>query len=167
MNDTFSFGRFASYFRFDLSRLDPEACAAAWPTIDEEQMRAIGIFRDFPAPKLGYTEITKKYNDAATGREQVARVRDCWPEFKQKLQAQLWSFEKMRKCFEVVGAPTDPSDIGITRHKLHDMFEKVQLMRWRFNVLDLAKRGRFYDELVNAIFLPGHAWDINEEQPFK
>ena len=50
---------------------------------------------------------------------------------------------------------------------LHDMFERVQLMRWRFNVLDLAKRGRFYDELVNAIFLPGHAWDINEEQPFK
>ena len=158
---------FDEFFKFDLSKLDPDACAAAWPTIDQEQMRAIEIFRTFPAPKLGYTEITKKYNDARTVREQVAKVKEVWPAFKQKLQTQLWSFEKMRKCFEIVGAPTDPSDIGVTRHMLHDMFERVQLMRWRFNVLDLAKRGRFYDELVNAIFLPGHAWDINEEQPFK
>jgi glycerol-1-phosphate dehydrogenase [NAD(P)+] len=73
----------------------------------------------------------------------------------------------MKKNFAIVGAPTDPSDIGVTRHQIHDMFPKVQLMRWRFNSLDLAKRGMYYDELVNSIFLPGHAWDINEEQPFK
>jgi len=158
---------FDEMFKFDLSKLDVEACVKAWPTIDEEQMRAIEIFRDFPAPKLGYTEITKKYNDAATVREQLTKVKESWPEFKKKLQAQVWSFEKMQKCFAIVGAPTDPSDIGVTRHQLHDMFKKVQLMRWRFNALDLAKRGMYYDELVNAIFLPGHAWDINEEQPFK
>lgn len=158
---------FDELFKFDLTKLDVEACVAAWPTIDQEQMRALRIFQDFPAPKLGYTEITKKYNDADTVREQLTKVKQTWPEFKKKLQGQVWSFEKMKKCFEIVGAPTDPSDIGVTRHMLHDMFEKVQLMRWRFNALDLAKRGRYYDELVNSIFLPGHAWDINEEQPFK
>ena len=158
---------FDEMFKFDLTKLDVETCVKCWPTIDEEQMRAIEIFRRFPAPKLGYTEITKKYNDAATVREQLTKVKECWPEFKKKLQGQVWSFEKMKKCFEIVGAPTDPSDIGVTRHQLHDMFPKVQLMRWRFNALDLAKRGMYYDELVNSIFLPGHAWDINEEQPFK
>jgi glycerol-1-phosphate dehydrogenase [NAD(P)+] len=158
---------FDELFKFDLTKLDVDACVAAWPTIDEEQMRALEIFRTFPAPKLGYTEITKKYNDAETVRAQLSLVKKVWPEFKKKLQAQVWSFEKMQKCFAIVGAPTDPSDIGVTRHQLHDMFPKVQLMRWRFNALDLAKRGRYYDELVNAVFLPGHAWDINEEKPFK
>ena len=158
---------FDELFKFDLTKLDVDACVAAWPTIDEEQMRALEIFRTFPAPKLGYTEITKKYNDAETVRAQLSLVKKVWPEFKKTLQAQVWSFEKMQKCFAIVGAPTDPSDIGVTRHQLHDMFPKVQLMRWRFNALDLAKRGRYYDELVNAVFLPGHAWDINEEKPFK
>ena len=158
---------FDEMFKFDLTKLDVDACVKAWPTIDEEQMRAIEIFRNFPAKKLGYTEITKKYNDHETVRKQLTKVKECWPEFKKKLQAQVWSFDKMKKNFAIVGAPTDPSDIGVTRHQIHDMFPKVQLMRWRFNSLDLAKRGMYYDELVNSIFLPGHAWDINEEQPFK
>ena len=50
---------FDELFKFDLTKLDVDACVAAWPTIDEEQMRALEIFRTFPAPKLGYTEITK------------------------------------------------------------------------------------------------------------
>jgi hypothetical protein len=40
------------------------------------------------------------------------------------------------------------------------MFEKVQLMRFRYNLLDLGKRGGLYDTIVNAIFDKGGAWEI-------
>ena len=40
------------------------------------------------------------------------------------------------------------------------MFPIVQLMRWRYNLLDLAKRGRFYDKLVSAVFAPGGGWEL-------
>ena len=39
--------------------------------------------------------------------------------------------------------------------QLMDMFPIVQLMRFRFNLLDLGKRGGFYDALVNPLFAPG------------
>lgn len=50
--------------------------------------------------------------------------------------------------------------IGVTRRQLKDMFPIVQLMRHRMNVLDLAKRGMFYDELVEPVFAPGGALEI-------
>lgn len=151
---------FDEFFKMDLSRLDVDACVAAWPSLEQEQERALGIFKDFPAPKLGYTEITKKYNDAATVREQLTKVRENWPEFKEKLRAQVYPFTRMQALMKAAGAPSDPSDLGLTREQLRDMFPKVQLMRFRFNILDLAKRGGFYDSLVAAVFARGGAWEI-------
>ena len=40
------------------------------------------------------------------------------------------------------------------------MFSKVQLMRFRYNLLDLGKRGGFYDTIVDSIFAKGGAWEI-------
>ena len=69
----------------------------------------------------------------------------------------------MQDLLRKAGAPYDPSMIGVTRGMLRNMFPKVQLMRFRFNVLDLAKRGMFYDQLVDAVFAPGAAWDLTKE----
>ena len=151
---------FDELFKLDLTKLDVDACVKAWPSLEQEQARAMEIFKDFPAPTLGYDNITKKYNDAATVREQLTRVRDTWPEFKKKLQGQVYTFEKMRDLFKTAGAPYDPSMIGVTRQQLKDMFPIVQLMRHRMNVLDLAKRGMFYDQIVEPVFAPGGAWEI-------
>ena len=67
----------------------------------------------------------------------------------------MYSFEKMKNLFERAGAPYDPTHIGVTRQQLKDMFPFVQLMRFRYNVLDLAKRGGFYDALVEPVFSAG------------
>jgi len=40
------------------------------------------------------------------------------------------------------------------------MFPLVQMMRFRYNVLDLAKRGGFYDQIVEPIFAAGGAWEV-------
>ena len=151
---------FDELFKLDLTKLDVDACVKAWPSLEQEQARAMEIFKDFPAPTLGYDNITKKYNDAETVRDQLTRVRDTWPEFKKKLQGQVYTFEKMRDLFKIAGAPYDPSMIGVTRGQLKDMFPIVQLMRHRMNVLDLAKRGMFYDQIVEPVFAPGGAWEI-------
>ena len=131
--------------------------------LEQEQKRALEIFKNFPAPELGYTEITKKYDDAETVRVQLTKVKEGWPELKKKLQGQVYSFAKMQDLMKKAGAPYDPSMIGVTREMLKNMFPKVQLMRFRFNVLDLAKRGMFYDQLVESVFAPGAAWDLTKE----
>ena len=151
---------FDELFKIDLSKLDVDACVEAWPTLEQEQARAMEVFRDFPAPTLGYDNITKKYNDKEKVRWQLTKVKETWPDFKKQLQGQVYSFDKMRDLFKTAGAPYDPSMIGVTRQQLKDMFPIVQLMRHRMNVLDLAKRGMFYDRLVEAVFASGGAWEI-------
>ena len=151
---------FDEFLKYDLSKLDVDACVAAWPTLADEQERALKIFADFPAPKLGYENITKKYGDAATVRRELTAVRDNWPALRERIAGQIWSFDKMKEAFRIAGAPYEPEHIGITREDIRAMFPIVQLMRWRYNVLDLAKRGRFYDPLVASVFAPGGAWEL-------
>ena len=114
---------FDEFFKMDLSTLDVDACVAAWPSLEAEQRRALDLFRDFPVPELGYTEITKKWNDAETVRVQLTRVKENWPAFKARLQAQCYPFEKMRALFAAAGAPTDPSQIGVSREQLRSMVD--------------------------------------------
>ncbi len=154
---------FDELFKMDLSKIDVDACVKAWPTLVQEQNRALRIFKDFPAPMLGYTEITGKYDDAQTVRTQLAKVKENWPDLRKKLQDQVYSFAKMQDLLKKAGAPYDPAMIGVTREDVKAMFPKVQLMRSRFNVLDLAKRGMFYDSLVDSVFAPGGAWDLSKE----
>ncbi len=151
---------FDECLKYDLSDIDVDACVAAWPSLAEEQARALKIFENFPAPRLGYDQISQKYGDAETVRRELTVVRDNWASLKERLAGQVWSFAKMQEMFKIAGAPYEPGHIGITRADIRDMFPKVQLMRWRYNILDLAKRGRFYDPLVASVFSKGGAWEI-------
>ncbi|MBP5560083.1 MAG: sn-glycerol-1-phosphate dehydrogenase [Bacteroidales bacterium] len=146
---------FDELFKLDLTKLDVDACVAAWPTLEQEQERALRIFKDFPAPRLGYDEITKKWQPAEEVRAQLEKLKEQWPELKARLQGQVYSYEKMKSLLKAAGAPYEPEQIGVSRRQLHDMFAKVQLMRFRFNLLDLAKRGGFYDAIVEPLFAPG------------
>ena len=96
---------FDELFKQDLSQLDVEACLAAWPTLESEQDRALELFKDTAAPKLGYESITSKYEDKEKIREDLERLVATWPEFKAKLQGQVYSFAKMQDMFRRAGAP--------------------------------------------------------------
>lgn len=151
---------FDAFLEMDLRNLDVEKCVEAWPSLEEEQQRALDIFKDFVSPQLGYREITTKYHDKEIVREQLSTFKRHWPLLKAQYRKQVYPFEKMQECFRKVGAPTDPADIGLTRQQLKDMMPFVQLMRWRINLLDLARRGGFYDELVEKLFGNGGRWEI-------
>lgn len=150
---------FDELFKQDLSQLDVDACLAAWPTLESEQARALELFKDTAAPKLGYESITSKYEDKEKIREDLERLVATWPEFKAKLQGQVYSFAKMQDMFRRAGAPYETEHIGVKREQIRDMFPIVQLMRYRYNLLDLAKRGQFYDAIVDPIFAAGGAWE--------
>ena len=151
---------FDELFKLDLTQLDVEACLAAWPSLEQEQERALKLFEGTAAPKLGYESITSKYEDKEKVREDLVRLVAVWPEFKTKLQGQVYSFAKMQDLFRRAGAPYETEHIGVSREQIRDMFPIVQLMRYRYNLLDLAKRGQFYDSIVDPIFAEGGVWAI-------
>lgn len=151
---------FDQLFKLDLTQLDVEACLEAWPSLEQEQERALKLFDGTAAPKLGYESITSKYENKEKVREDLNRLVAEWPEFKSKLQGQVYSFAKMQDMFRRAGAPYETEHIGVTREQIRDMFPIVQLMRYRYNLLDLAKRGQFYDSIVDPIFAEGGAWAL-------
>ncbi len=146
---------FDRLFKLDLTQLDIDACVTTWPSLEEEQQRARDLFKDFPAPMLGYNEITKKYAPFEEVRKELSKLKREWPAFKAKLQGQVYSYDKMKALLKAAGAPYEPEQIGLSRARLKDMFPLVQLMRFRYNVLDLAKRGAFYDAIVDPLFAEG------------
>ena len=152
---------FDEFLKLDLGALDVDACAAAWPSLESEQARAREIFKDFVDPHLGEREMTKKYATSDEVRSQLQKVRDNWPALKEKYRAQVYTFAKMQELFRIVGAPADPSEIGLSRERLKAMVPFTQLMRYRINLLDLAKRAGIYDLLVERVFGKGGAWEIN------
>ena len=157
---------FDAFCKLDLTQIDVEACVAAWPTLEQEQARALQLFEGFVDPKLGYDVICKKYQGPDEVRRVLTEYKTRWPELRDRYRAQVYPFAKMQRLFEIVGAPSDPSHIGVTRAQLKAMVPMTQLMRWRINLLDLAKRARVFDELVEAVFGPGGAWGLSGEKGF-
>ncbi len=151
---------FDAFLQMDLSTLDVEHCVAQWPTLEQEQERARQLFSQFIDPELGYREITRKYSDAGEVRKQLTLVRDNWTDLRDRCRRQVFPFAKMQQLFKAVGAPADPADIGVARQQLLSMVPFTQLMRWRINLLDLAKRACIYDELVAKVFGKGGAWEV-------
>lgn len=152
---------FDELFKQDIGGLDVEACVAAWPSLESEQKRALELFKGMSTPRLGYDSITSKYEGAQKVGEDLKRLVAEWPEFSRKLQGQMYSFAKMQDMLRRAGAPYKAEHVGLTNAQLRDMFPVVQLMRYRYNLLDLAKRGCFYDTIVDPLFAPGGAFEIN------
>ncbi len=151
---------FDALLSMDLTKIDVEKCVEAWPTLEEEQQRALKLFENFPVPTLGYEEITRKWQPKEAIREQLTKVKETWPEFSQKLRKQVMPYEEMKAMFARAGAPTKPEDIGLTNADIRRMTDFVQLMRWRINVLDLAKRACIFDELMDKVFGKGGVMEI-------
>ncbi|MCF0174931.1 MAG: iron-containing alcohol dehydrogenase [Bacteroidales bacterium] len=155
---------FDEILKYDFTKIDVDKCVAAWPSLEEVQKDAIDTYADFPIKNLGYEMMTRKYESADKVRKELENLKVVWPEFKKKLEAQLWSFDKMKEHFDLCGAPTDPSRIGITRAYLKHILPKAAQMRWRINAFDLLKRCGIYEEVVEKIFGKGGAWDLAEEK---
>ena len=62
------------------------------------------------------------------------------------------------------GAPVEPEEIGITRTRLRDSFERAYFLRRRFTVLDLAARAGLFEQALSAIFGPNGPWPLDRQQ---
>ncbi len=143
-----------------LDRLDIEACVSAWPTREELTRQAVEMFRGTDFPNIGCEEALVKYVDRDELRVQLEQLKRVWPQLKEKLETQLVPFGELRERLGIVGAPTDPEQIGLTRGYLRETFIRAQFIRRRFTVLDLAVRTNMLDRWLDGIFGHGGIWQI-------
>jgi glycerol-1-phosphate dehydrogenase [NAD(P)+] len=87
-------------------------------------------------------------------------LREKWPELQGRLRAQLLPADEMKCRLELVGAPVEPEQIGISRARLRESFSRAYHIRRRFTVLDLAVRTGTMARLLEGIFGPGAPWKV-------
>ena len=125
---------------FDYTKLDVDACVAAWPDWPAEEAVARKLFEGTPFPEVGVTTTKAKYLDKEGLRAQLMIAKTRWPEIKARLEKQLLPADEIARRLRVVGAPVYPEEIGTTRAFSLESVNVAAHMRDRYNALDFTYR---------------------------
>jgi glycerol-1-phosphate dehydrogenase [NAD(P)+] len=144
----------------DFSALDVDSCVAAWfdPASAELDIREKFASTDFIDTAIAETRV--KQIAPTELREQLRLLKSRWLEIRTRLEAQLLSADEIKRRLDLVGAPTEPEQIGISRERLRETFGRAYHIRRRFTVLDLAVRTQLLDTLLRGLFGAGAPWAI-------
>ena len=157
-----SLAYYDQFLKSDIAHLDVESAVAAWPEWVEAERYARELYAGTDFPEIGVVEARAKYIDKDHLRAQLNLLKNNWTEIKARLEKQLVSFNEASRRLRIVGAPTLPEDIGLTRERMRASVIRAQHIRRRFTILDVAVRTNMLEKWSDAIFGPGGVWEIKK-----
>jgi len=98
------------------------------------------------------TETRAKYVTKEELAHQLETLKANWHLIRNRLERQLLPSVEVKRRLQLVGAPVEPEDIGISRARLRDSFLRAQHLRRRFTILDVAVRTGCLDLWLGQIF---------------
>ncbi|MBR1588301.1 MAG: iron-containing alcohol dehydrogenase [Kiritimatiellae bacterium] len=143
---------FEQILAFDYTKLDVDACVAAWPDWPAEEALARKLFAGTKFPDVGVTSTKAKYLDKDGLRAQLTVAKTRWPEIKARLENQLLPSAEVERRLRVVGAPVYPEEIGTTREDSRANVIVAAHMRDRYNALDFTYRTGQMDAFARKAF---------------
>ena len=143
---------FEQILAFDYTKLDVDACVAAWPDWPTEEALARKLFAGTKFPDVGVTSTKAKYLDKDGLRSQLMIAKTRWPEIKARLEKQLLPSAEVARRLRVVGAPVYPEEIGVTREDSCANVIVAAHMRDRYNSLDFTYRTGQMDAFARTAF---------------
>ena len=144
---------FEFMLEFDMESLDVERCAAWWPSWEKMEKDIRNMFADKPGHmSRALSESKAKYITAGRLREQLTHLKNVWPELREKISAQIFSYDHVHDCLKKVGAPYEPEMIGVSRDRLRETFKGIPYMRSRYTIIDLIQRCNLMDEVETYLF---------------
>ena len=135
-----------------IERLDVAACCARWPDFAEVEIGIRQLFAESDFLPTALEETRAKHPTRATLQVELERLRRGWPVLREQLRAQLVPHGELKRRLQLVGAPTEPEEIGISRERLRAGFLRASHIRRRFTVLDVVVRAGLLDQLLEPIF---------------
>ncbi|HTM98376.1 MAG TPA: sn-glycerol-1-phosphate dehydrogenase [Pedobacter sp.] len=149
------------FFETNIDKLNIAASCAKWPTPESSDAAALKIFEGTDFPEIGLQETKAKYSTKEELSEQLILLKEDWKTLKDRLSAQIVSLTEAKRRLALVGAPTEPEQIGISRERLRETFISAQFIRRRYTILDLAVRTGYLDQWLDELFGENGTWQIN------
>ena len=147
----------------DLTRLDIDACVAAWPTWEAQEAYIRKMFEGKPGHLArGLAESRAKYCGPEEIRCQLNAIVAVWPELRERIREQVIPFDDVKEMLRLVGAPSRPEEIGVSKASLRDTFKCIPFMRNRYTGIDLLYRAGLLDEVTEQIFGRGGRFEVEE-----
>ena len=145
----------------DLTRLDIDACVAVWPTWEAQEAYIRKIFEGKPGHLArGLAESRAKYCGPEEIRCQLNAIVAVWPELRERIREQIIPFDDVKEMLRLVGAPSRPEEIGVSKARLRDTFKCIPFMRNRYTGIDLIYRAGLLDEVTEHIFGRGGRFEV-------
>jgi glycerol-1-phosphate dehydrogenase [NAD(P)+] len=144
----------------DFDDLDIPAICAAWPSPQELEQT---VRQSHQLPELvekAAEESLAKHPTSEQLARRLARLRERWPELRERLRSQLMTAGRLRQMLEAADCPGDPADIGLTLPRLKASYPLARQIRRRYTVLDLAAEAGCLGECVDQVFAPGGFWPV-------
>jgi glycerol-1-phosphate dehydrogenase [NAD(P)+] len=152
---------YESLLKKGLDDLNVEHLCETWPDQPAWVQQAHQMFGSGELGAVAAQEIAAKACDPQSLRIQLKRLRQVWPQLKERLHRQLFPFNTLKGMLQAAGAPTEPEQIGITRERLRESFWQAYFIRRRFTVLDLAVHAGLLDECLEEIFGARGLWPVS------
>lgn len=145
----------------DLSNIDIDACVAAWPSWEEQEAYIRKIFEGKPGHLArGLAESKAKYCGPEELRRELKAVAASWPVLRERVREQIIPFDDVKEMLRLVGAPSSPEEIGVSKARLRDTFKCIPFMRNRYTGIDLIYRAGLLDEVTEHIFGKGGRFEV-------
>ncbi|TCC91943.1 sn-glycerol-1-phosphate dehydrogenase [Pedobacter frigiditerrae] len=151
---------YGEFLKTDVNNLDVEKALADWPSTEKSDAEALAIFVGTDFPEIGLQETKAKYSNAEELEKQLNMLKNNWPAIKAKLEKQIVPYQEAIRRLKLVGAPTAPEQISITRERLRETFIRAQYIRRRFTILDVALRTGYLTQWLDNLFGKDGIWKI-------
>lgn len=149
------------FFERDIANLDVDAAVAAYPDAAAMEARSRAAHQPHLVEEVVVQTMAKHLTPEQL-RERLELVKSLWPTLLPKLQEQLIPAAELQRMLRAAGAPAHPYDIELTWPEFKATYQRAQMIRKRYTVLDLLLELNLLDELVEELFAPGGFWAEQE-----
>lgn len=147
--------------KYDIQSLDENLLAEAWPTWEEQEAEINRLFDGMPGHKQRALKESKaKYQSPEIVKTQILTLKNGWEDLKAKIEAQIFTYNKVYDYLKEVGAPYTPEMIGVSKKELKEAFIRIPYMRSRFTSIDLILRAGLLDKVQEFLFGKGGIWEV-------
>ena len=136
-------------------------CVAAWRSWGETESDIRALFGDnTELVARALKETRDKYVGKEGLHEELSRLKQAWPELQERIRRQIIPFGEVQRRLQLVGAPYEPEQIGVSRARFLEAFRKLPYMRSRYSVVDVAFRCGWMEPWLERLFGRGGIWSV-------
>ncbi len=142
----------------DFARFDIEAALRAWPPWEEVQRRVRAALAATGLDDAAVEETRAKYIAADELARRLELLAQRWSDLRDRLREQLMPAHRVYALLEEAGCPATPAEIGLSVDRFKATYRRAQMIRRRYNILDLANETGVLDDCVQELFTYDGFW---------